>query len=562
MTTTRGEILVIDDDELVRETLQDVLEEAGYSVVTAADGQSGFQTIVDVRPDVVLCDVRMPGKNGYEVLKEVRQSGEEIFRTPFIFLSALADMEYIAAGYKIGADDYVAKPVEPRLLRMKVDALFRQLDRLGAGHGPNPASGSDETRETEARARVGGDRNADAPSAADEIARAAKRGRGMSGSVQLVSLEEFREMFGEEWERLRDKALAITESIIRKGLDPNDVYTSYDNDGFLILFKGLDEKDAQRRVTALADEVRVRLLGEDHASYRHLEISAIAVDVEELLDANGNLDFGLLADAHNRARRSEEASGASPEAAPVWFKDQLSVAYMPVWSAAREAVAAFQAVPIRTTPYGELRGRSVLHGGASDPWAVLVDEFLVESLAPYFDASSPYSDVAALCLPLHFHSLAEDAVERLDHALAAFSPELARHRLIIQIIGMPEFRGSANLQRAVHWAKGYCQHVSVELPPEDRHVAIARGAGADILHLETPAVDDEEKHKELLKQLQQDGAKLKRLGMRALVDNVDRLDQFAVARTAGFTFLSGKTIGASVEGPRPPYSLPISRITG
>lgn len=203
----------------------------------------------------------------------------------------------------------------------------------------------------------------------------------------------------------------------------------------------------------------------------------------------------------------------------------------------------------------------MLHGGNTDPWAILVDEFLVESLAPYFDASSPYSDVAALCLPIHFHSLSDDNIEKLDRALAAFSPDLARHRLILQIVGLPEFRGSVNVQRAVHWARTHSQHVAIELPPEDRHAPLARSAGAGLVLLQMPT-GDEEKRETLLKQVHEQGVKAKHLGMRAMLTDVNLLDQFATATKAGFTFVSGRVIGGVVEGPRPPYSLTMRKIVG
>lgn len=132
-------ILVIDDEALLREDIVEELEDEGYKVLQASDGHEGLKQILQHKPDLVVCDITMPRKNGYELLKEVRGDHGISAEMPFIFLSALADKEHVVAGLKLGADNYMTKPVDFDVLRVKVKACLRQVDRIrdNVMTGPN-----------------------------------------------------------------------------------------------------------------------------------------------------------------------------------------------------------------------------------------------------------------------------------------------------------------------------------------------------------------------------------------------------------------------------------------
>lgn len=132
-------ILVIDDESLLREDIVEELEDEGHRVLQASDGHEGLKQILQHHPDLVVCDITMPRKNGYELLKEVRNEHGISGEMPFIFLSALADKEHVVAGLKLGADNYLTKPVDFDVLRVKVQACLRQVDRIrdNVNTGPN-----------------------------------------------------------------------------------------------------------------------------------------------------------------------------------------------------------------------------------------------------------------------------------------------------------------------------------------------------------------------------------------------------------------------------------------
>jgi DNA-binding response OmpR family regulator len=116
-------ILVVEDDATMRRVLKDNLEYKGYSVITAADGESGLKAAVERRPDLMLLDIMLPGINGYEICRLVREAGGQM---PIIMLTAKGQESDIVLGLNLGADDFVTKPFSLRVLLARVEAFLRR----------------------------------------------------------------------------------------------------------------------------------------------------------------------------------------------------------------------------------------------------------------------------------------------------------------------------------------------------------------------------------------------------------------------------------------------------
>ncbi len=104
-------ILVIEDEASIRENLTELLELAGYKVLSAKNGVEGIKAARLNKPNLILCDVMMPEMDGYGVLHTLLKD-EELMHTPFIYLTAKAGIEDLRRGMRIGADDYITKPYE------------------------------------------------------------------------------------------------------------------------------------------------------------------------------------------------------------------------------------------------------------------------------------------------------------------------------------------------------------------------------------------------------------------------------------------------------------------
>lgn len=125
-------ILCIEDEDELRRDVADELVEAGYRVMEARNGQEALAGLERRLPDLVLCDISMPGIDGYGVLEAMRQRSAAFAEVPFIFLTALADPRQVVEGKRLGADDYLVKPIDYDLLLATVEARLRQIGRIRA----------------------------------------------------------------------------------------------------------------------------------------------------------------------------------------------------------------------------------------------------------------------------------------------------------------------------------------------------------------------------------------------------------------------------------------------
>jgi len=116
-------ILVVEDEPDLAFGLEDDLKVEGYEVAVAPDGENAARRVREEHWDLVLLDVMLPGKDGFEVCRELRRAG---VRTPIIMLTAKAQETEKVLGLEMGADDYVTKPFSPRELRARIKALLRR----------------------------------------------------------------------------------------------------------------------------------------------------------------------------------------------------------------------------------------------------------------------------------------------------------------------------------------------------------------------------------------------------------------------------------------------------
>ena len=112
-------VLAIDDEADILRMISIKLGKAGYEVITAKDGQEGVEKALSERPDVMLVDVMMPKKNGYQVISEVKENLEEA--PVYILLTAKSEAEDMKKGFSSGADDFITKPFSPQELIERIN---------------------------------------------------------------------------------------------------------------------------------------------------------------------------------------------------------------------------------------------------------------------------------------------------------------------------------------------------------------------------------------------------------------------------------------------------------
>jgi CheY-like chemotaxis protein len=143
-------ILVIEDNDGVRENLAEILELSGYEVVSAPNGKEGVSLAKSEQPDLILCDVSMPQLDGFGVLKILNRESDT-FDIPFIFLTARVEPSDFRKGMGLGADDYITKPFDDTELLEAVETRLKKNERLRA---VIKASGKDKVQQLFSESRA------------------------------------------------------------------------------------------------------------------------------------------------------------------------------------------------------------------------------------------------------------------------------------------------------------------------------------------------------------------------------------------------------------------------
>ncbi|MFE7193751.1 two-component system response regulator CseB [Kitasatospora sp. NPDC057541] len=128
-------ILIVEDDEVIREATRMALERYGFPVSTAADGLEGLEMFHAVRPDLVLLDVMLPLLDGVGLCRRIREESQ----LPILMMSARTDPVDVVSGLEAGADDYVVKPFESAVLVARIRTVLRRIRVVPAAPAPSPS---------------------------------------------------------------------------------------------------------------------------------------------------------------------------------------------------------------------------------------------------------------------------------------------------------------------------------------------------------------------------------------------------------------------------------------
>ena len=133
-------MLVVDDDATVSDVVRRYLERADYEVTLAADGPSALTAATARRPDLVVLDLMLPGMDGLEVCRRLRERDPDL---PIVMLTALGEEADRVSGLSLGADDYITKPFSPRELVLRVQSVLRRVTRVAEPDQPDVLTDGD-----------------------------------------------------------------------------------------------------------------------------------------------------------------------------------------------------------------------------------------------------------------------------------------------------------------------------------------------------------------------------------------------------------------------------------
>lgn len=147
-----NKILLLEDDELLGETLKEMLEENGYEVDLATDGEEAAELCYENSYALYVFDINVPEIDGFKLLESLRNASD---RTPTIFMSAMVDLHSISKGFTLGAEDYLKKPFFPEELLIRINAKLPQTDKLFTYEDFSYKEKSNEYKKGEKRLSLG-----------------------------------------------------------------------------------------------------------------------------------------------------------------------------------------------------------------------------------------------------------------------------------------------------------------------------------------------------------------------------------------------------------------------
>jgi len=122
-------ILVIDDERALKENIIEILELENYICQGASDGEDGLKQVYEFRPDLILCDIKMPKHDGHWLLDQIKND-VSLAHIPFVFITAKVEARDIRSGMDLGADDYLTKPFTREVLLNSILARFKRIEAL------------------------------------------------------------------------------------------------------------------------------------------------------------------------------------------------------------------------------------------------------------------------------------------------------------------------------------------------------------------------------------------------------------------------------------------------
>tara|TARA_Y100000741_G_C18084091_1_gene489891 strand:- start:83 stop:760 length:678 start_codon:yes stop_codon:yes gene_type:complete len=126
MENSKKHILVVDDDNRIRDLLKEYLSENNYIISTSEDAINAKIKLAQFKFDLIVLDIMMPGQNGYELTKEIKKSS----KVPIILLTAKGEVENRIKGLELGADDYIGKPFEPKELLLRIKNIINKSNKI------------------------------------------------------------------------------------------------------------------------------------------------------------------------------------------------------------------------------------------------------------------------------------------------------------------------------------------------------------------------------------------------------------------------------------------------
>ncbi len=576
-------ILIVDDEEPVRSTIRSILEFGGHDVREATDGEQALTALCERRPDLVLCDITMPRMSGHDVLRELRQDHPQLSDLPFIFLSALAGRGDVVDGLRLGADDYLAKPIDHDVLLAKVEATLRQVSRIDRMRQeeqvklykaltrdgsptptptPTPAPAPAPALAPAPAPAPSGGAPATPPPAGDGRARLqealdAQGLRGSAGKLQFINLSEIKEKLGDKWSRFSGKIIDTAKHIIEAQLPKQAEYRCYDNEVFFLFFPTLNEEEAAIETEKIANEISIKLLGEKEHRYRELSLTSATLAMQALASEGRRPTVTALEHAFNtRAPRQDGRAGNLATR----LLDQAVVAYQPLWTPESERVIGYHAacrlpsaapLPLPQEDDGE---------GPVHPLISGMDLLTAAKVTADLRAVLQSGRNVMITLPIHFSVLAGPDRAAFVDRLSKVPDRVLQEVLIIEMIPPAGAGDASRIFDALAFLRDRCRFLVLRCGPRHPRITQFIHEGVRSLSLSIADAANGEEPARLYREIRTFARETRSLALQPYVHGLSTLGGVNTAIDAGCRLIAGRAIAGEQDQPGNAFALARNRL--
>lgn len=376
------------------------------------------------------------------------------------------------------------------------------------------------------------------------------QGALLSGRINFIGMQKIKERFGDDWERIADRADRIARNVIERHLAQGDIFTSVNNLTYVLVFARLTTDQAKVKCRAIADEIAMALLGEKGGDLLEVKTAVKRID--------GTLAFETIALTEQLCASLEAVEALefieAPEA-PAAPRSKnpfanLRVVYRPIWDRSHNVVSAY----LCTAQILSGDGTSVL----GDAAALIEDD--MEERAQLDERLSRHAlrDLAAmmregrkllLALPVHFETLSaagrrRDYLAALDRGL----PDGAGKYLMIEVTDVPAGAPQSRIVEITAPLRRLCRGFMLGLPIDAVDLANLKGCGAVAIGCDIARLSSSDAL--LMQHMNRFARAAEKVGIPSYVHGAKSLSRVVAALGAGFNYIDGSAVASPIENPR------------
>ncbi|MBI4184488.1 MAG: hypothetical protein HY521_10870 [Proteobacteria bacterium] len=390
-----------------------------------------------------------------------------------------------------------------------------------------------------------------------------------SGNLQLIRLDAVRELLGERWQEIADRAFHMAEQVIRTRLAQTDVYVRYDDTSFLVLFSSLSETAARVKANAITQEIRARLIGKTDEPPT-VRVKSALVPVDSLATPDAGLSLNQLNRAFDEQTRTVEPEVAAAAAAilggdplaelrpmaPQEVMGAIRISYRPTWSQRQRLVTLYAAYPRRQDARGDwYAGEEVFPRGGQGSITLDFDCAILRVALDDLTRMARAQHAALVSVAVHHGSLTAGTRDRILAVLRrADEPE--RRRLVVEIAGITPSTASGHLAEAIAAVKPFARAVLVRSALRERNFKDFVGFGVHAVGVDLcESANARLTGDDLLDSLVEFATRAGTFGFSTYVWGADSYEIALNAARSGFSYINGTAIAGEVSRPGSHYPL-------